>query len=78
MIALVIWHDRHTDIEVEPYWTAADAIARAEDIVGDYDRPGDGEPGFDELGDDELFYARLSGEGDYVEVVQREVRGLDR
>ncbi len=70
-VYLVILEDRHTDVQVEVFATKDAALARASQIVEEYeytppdpDRPVEGWP----------FHATLSGEGDRVRVEKAKVQ----
>jgi hypothetical protein len=70
-VYLVILEDRHTDVEVQVYATAAAALRRTIQIMEQYDytpdEPDEEIPGW-------MYHATLSCEGDCVRVEEAEVR----
>jgi len=68
-IYLVVWEDRHQDVQVDAFKEKKDALEHLDDIVSNYDIPDQ-----EGMNDTEwIRYVRLSHEGDYVRVEETEM-----
>jgi hypothetical protein len=73
-VFLVIIEDRHTDVTVHPFSDAGVAIEEAKRVAEEYGRENDYYEEHDYGKDDGwLFFARYTGEGDSVRVVEAEL-----
>jgi hypothetical protein len=75
MIYVVIFEDRHVDVEVEAFHDKEKAIAHARKIAKDWCKFEEFyEEHHEKVGSDALFHATYSSEGDQISVVEVRVQ----
>lgn len=80
MIYIVVWEDRHADVEVTPFFFKKDALVYAKKEAGEMiERYGRGEGTTEELTDPMekegwVYYCCYSNEGDSIRVIERKLQ----